>query len=207
MSTRERPQRMSPEVTGHDAMSWPAEESGGAPAGDHRPDALRSADVFGASRDDAMLLDVGAAQPFEIRRRSWLYGLVVLVAWSLAGGFAWIALDRSQDVPQPWVWGASGVLLAIGLAFVWMLRQVRTPLFVADLHGVRLLGENGWVGFLWREMGDVCVDPRRLLRGPRVRVRGQGDDREHSITLGFATNVSAPQAEIELARRRAAASY
>ncbi|MGJ9422703.1 hypothetical protein [Aeromicrobium sp. CF3.5] len=198
---------MSTDVMGRDVMSWPDDESGGSSPDARRAGGLRGADIFGGPRDDAMLLDVGAAQPFEIRRRSWLYGLVGLTAWALAGGFGWIALERPQYAPLPWVWGACGVLVAIGLVFAWMLRQVRTPLFVADLHGVRLLGENGWVGFLWREMGDVAVDPRRLLRGPRVRVRGQGDDREHSITLGFATNVSAPQAEIELARRRAAASY
>lgn len=189
---------MSTDVMGEDLTESP---------GDPRAASHRAADPFGGPRDDAMLLDVGAAQPFEIRRRTWLYALVVLVAWSLAGGFAWIALDQTRYAPQPWVWGACGVLVALGLAFVWMLRQVRTPLFVADLHGVRLLGDDGWVGFLWREMGDVRVEPRRLLRGPRVRVRGQGDDREHSISLGFATNVSAPRAEIELARRRAAASY
>ncbi len=202
MSTREHAQR-----TGTDVMSWPEDGSGTVPAEDRQVPGRRGGDLFGDPREDAMLLDVGAAQPFEIRRRSWLYALVVLLAWALAAGFAWIALDRPGYAPQPWLWTACGVLVAIGLAFTWMLRQVRTPLFVADLHGVRLLGENGWVGFLWREMGDVRVESRRLLRGPRVSVRGQDDDREHSITLGVATNVSAPRAEIELARRRAAASY
>jgi hypothetical protein len=166
----------------------------------------RADDVFGP-RDDAMLHDLGAAEPFEIHRRSWLFVVLVVLAWGVAGAYAWYALERADPQLQPWLWGVVGVLALVGLSFAWMLRQVRTPVFVADLHGVRMLGETGWVGFLWREMGEVSIDRRRLLRGPQVRVRGGDDADDHTISLGLATNVSAPRAEIELARRRDAASY
>lgn len=144
------------------------------------------------------------AEPFEIRRRVWLFALLLLVSWGLAGGYGWLAYDREM----PYLWGVTGALVLIGLVFTRMLRQVRMPLLVADLHGVRLLSPTGWVGFLWREMGDIGVEPRRGLRqGPRVRVRGVEDDRVLTVPLGLATNVSAPRAEVELARRREAASY
>lgn len=172
------------------------------PASAHRDD-----DPFGGPRDDAMLHDVGAAEPFEIYRRSWLFALLVVLGWGLAGAYAWYALERADNRLLPWLWVVVGVLGLIGLAFAWTLRQVRTPVFVADLHGVRMLGDTGWVGFLWREMGEVSIDRRRLLRGPQVRVRGGEDGDDHTISLGLATNVSAPRAEIELARRREAASY
>lgn len=144
------------------------------------------------------------SEPFEIRRRGWLFAVLLLASWSLAGGYGWLAHDRDE----PYLWAVTVVLGLLGLAFAWQLRAVRTPLLVADLHGVRLLSRTGWVGFLWREMGDIEVEPRRGLRGTaHVRVRGVDDDREHTVPLGLATTVSAPQAEIELARRRDAASY
>ena len=145
----------------------------------------------------------GLDEPFEIRRRIWLFLLVLLVSWALAGAYGWLGYDRDE----PYLWGVTGGLIVIGLVFARMLRQVRTPLLVADLHGVRMLSPSGWVGFLWREMGDIAVERRSLRHGPRVRVRGLEDDRDLTVPLGLATNVSAPRAEIELARRREAASY
>lgn len=145
----------------------------------------------------------GLDEPFEIRRRIWLFLLLLLLSWSLAGAYGWLGHDREE----PYLWGVAGVLAVIGLVFARMLRQVRTPLLVADLHGVRMLSSSGWVGFLWREMGDIAVERRSLRHGPRVRVRGVEDDRDLTVALGLATRVSAPRAEIELARRREAASY
>lgn len=142
--------------------------------------------------------------PFEIRRRVWLFVLLLVVSWALAGAYGWVALDRQQ----PAWWAATAGLGLIGLIFVRMLLHVRTPLLVADLHGVRMLSGSGWVGFLWREMGEIAVERRRGLRqGPVVRVRGMEQHDDLTVSLGLGTNVSAPRAEIELARRRNAASY
>ncbi|MGA8850298.1 MAG: hypothetical protein WB508_01140 [Aeromicrobium sp.] len=145
----------------------------------------------------------GLDEPFEIRRRVWLFIVVMMASWALAGAYGWLGYDREE----PYLWGVAGGLFLIGLVFARMLRQVRTPLLVADLHGVRMLGPAGWVGFLWREMGDITVERRSLRHGPRVRVRGLEDRRDLTVPVGLATNVSAPRTEIELARRREAASY
>lgn len=142
--------------------------------------------------------------PFEIRRRVWLFVLLLLVSWALAGAYGWMAYDRQE----PYLWAVVAVLALIGMVFVRMLLQIRTPLLVADLHGVRMLSRSGWVGFLWREMGEIAVERRRgFWRGPVVRVRGTEQQGDLVVSLGLATNVSAPRAEIELARRRNAASY
>lgn len=142
--------------------------------------------------------------PFEIRRRVWLFALLLVISWALAVAYGWLAYDREQL----YLWPVAAGMAMIGLAFVRMMLQIRTPLLVADLHGVRMLSRSGWVGFLWREMGQITVERRRgLRRGPQVRVRGIEDDGDLTVSLGLATNVSAPRAEIELARRRDAASY
>jgi hypothetical protein len=142
--------------------------------------------------------------PFEIRRRVWLFALLLVISWALAVAYGWLAYDREQL----YLWPVAAGMAMIGLAFVRMMLQIRTPLLVADLHGVRMLSRSGWVGFLWREMGQITVERRRgLWRGPQVRVRGIEDDGDLTVSLGLATNVSAPRAEIELARRRDAASY
>lgn len=159
--------------------------------------------VPGAGTASGPAADPSLAEPFEIRRRVWLFVVLLIAAWGLAGAYGWLAHDRDE----PWLWGVAGLLIVIGLVFARSLRQVRTPLLVADLHGVRLLGPRGWVGFLWREMGDIGVARRRGLRGPFLRVRGAEDDRELTVPLGLGTTPSAPRAEVELARRREAASY
>ncbi len=187
-------------------MSAVTESSAGVrPPGAHgdpqHPDPLPS-DHLGFDRLESG--SEGLDEPFEIRRRIWLFALLLVVSWALAGGYGWLAHDRDE----PYLWGVSGFLALVGLVFARMLRQLRTPLLVADLHGVRMLGPSGWVGFLWREMGDIAVERRRGVRhGPRVRVRGIEDDQDLTVSLGLATNASAPRAEIELARRRNAASY
>jgi hypothetical protein len=141
---------------------------------------------------------------FEIRRRSSLYALLALVSLALAAGFGWLAVDR--DLPLLAV--PAVLLLVLGLNHLRGLRDARTPLFVADDHGVRLRAGEGWVGLLWSEMAEIKVEAREGVRhDPRIKVVSSDGQRFYTSPLGLATNVSPGEAEVQLARRRSAAAY
>lgn len=144
------------------------------------------------------------SEPFEVRRRTGLYIVLIVVCVAVAGGFGWLAADR-----EDYVLIAPAVVL-LGLA-VMLLRGVgdpRTPLFVADDHGIRLRSDNGWVGLLWSELGELKVEPREgVLHDPRIKVVSSDGRRFYTSPLGLATNVSPGEAEVQLASRRSAAAY
>ena len=141
---------------------------------------------------------------FEIRRRTGLYLLLVLLCLALAAGFGWVAYDREQ----PLLAVPAVVLVLIAGTHARGLRDARTPLFVADDHGVRLRSDHGWVGLLWSELGEIKVEPREGVRhDPRIKVVSTDGLRFYTSPLGIATNVSPGEAEIQLARRREAAAY
>ncbi len=143
-------------------------------------------------------------ESFEIHRRTSLYGLLALVSLALAAGFGWLVHDRDQPLfAIPAV-----LLLALALNYLRGLRDARTPLFVADDYGVRLRAEQGWVGLLWSEMGEIKVERREGIRhDPRIKVVSVDGRRFYTSPLGLATNVSPGEAEVQLARRRTAAAY
>jgi hypothetical protein len=102
----------------------------------------------------------------------------------------------------------TGALALLGLLNLRGLRDARTPLFVADDHGVRMKAREGWVGLLWSEMGEIRVERRIGLRyDPRVKVVSRDGTKFYTSPLGLATNVSPGEAEVQLARRRSAAAY
>jgi len=145
-----------------------------------------------------------STEAFEIRRRTGLYLLLAVLSLALAGGFGWLARDR--DLPLLMI--PAVVLVALGLNHLRGLRDARTPLFVADDHGVRLRADEGWVGLLWSEMGEIKVEPREGVRhDPRIKVVSTDGRRFYTSPLGIATNVSPGEAEVQLARRRSAAAY
>jgi len=122
----------------------------------------------------------------------------------LAGGFAWLAYDRSDLV----LLAPVAALLVMGVVNLYGLRNARTPLFVADDHGVRLRGREGWVGLLWSEMGEIRVERRAGIRhDPRVKVVSSDGTRFYTSPLGLATDTAPGEAEVQLARRRSAAAY
>jgi hypothetical protein len=144
------------------------------------------------------------AEAFEIRRRTGLYLVLALACLGLAGGFAWHALDRSQPVLLVPV----ALLVVVAVNHLRALRDARTPLFVADDHGVRLWAPDGWVGLLWSEMGEIRVERRDGVRyDPRIKVVSSDGRKFYTSPLGIATNVSPDEAEVQLARRREAAAY
>lgn len=143
-------------------------------------------------------------EDFEIRRRTGLYLVMVLVCLAVAGGFGWLAGDRKE----PWYVVPLVVLVVVAATYLRGLRDARTPLFVADDHGVRLRADKGWVGMLWGEVGEIKVERREGVRhDPRIKVVSSDGRRFYTSPVGLATNVSPAQAEIQLARRREAAAY
>jgi hypothetical protein len=143
-------------------------------------------------------------EDFEIRRRTGLYLVLVLLCLALAAGFAWLAYDRSDSLlVVPAV-----VLVIVAATYVRALRDASTPLFVADDHGVRLRSDKGWVGMLWSELGEIKVERREGVRhDPRIKVVSTDGRRFYTSPVGFSTNVSPGEAEVQLARRREAAAY
>lgn len=144
------------------------------------------------------------SEAFEIHRRTSLYLLLAVLSFALAAGFGWLVSDRDE----PLLAIPAVILLGLGLNNLRGLGDSRTPLFVADDHGVRLRAEQGWVGLLWSEMGEIKVERREGLRhDPRIKVVSVDGQRFYTSPLGLATNVSPGEAEVQLARRRSAAAY
>ena len=144
------------------------------------------------------------AESFEIRRRASIYVGVGVVALALGIAFGL----RAYSEKEPLMWILVAVLAVIAYLHLIAAVDARTPLFVADDQGVRLRSGHEWVGFLWQEMGDIRVERREgILYDARVKLLSGDGTRIYSAPLGFATNASPAEAEVQLARRRQAASY
>ncbi len=142
--------------------------------------------------------------PFVILRRTSLYVALTIVTLLLAAGFAATAIIRDDW----WLVLPAILFAALGIITLPGVGDARTPLFVADDHGVRMRHDNGWIGLLWSELGEIRVEPRVGLRhDARVKVISHDGLRIYDAPVGFATNVSPAEAEVQLARRRSAAAY
>jgi hypothetical protein len=142
--------------------------------------------------------------PFVILRRTGLYIGLTIAAFLLAAGFGALAFIREDW----WLVIPAAFFLVLGLITLPGVGDARTPLFVADDHGVRMRHQDSWIGLLWSELGEIRVEPRVGLRhDARVKVISHDGMRIYDAPVGFATNVTPAEAEHELARRRAAAAY
>jgi hypothetical protein len=142
--------------------------------------------------------------PFVILRRTGLYIVLTVTTLLIAAGFGALAFVRADW----WLLIPTVVFVVLGLITLPGVGDARTPLFVADDHGVRMRHENSWIGLLWSELGEIRVEPRVGLRhDARVKVISHDGLRIYDAPVGFATNVSPAEAEVQLARRRAAAAY
>jgi len=142
--------------------------------------------------------------PFVILRRTGLYIGLTIASLLLAAGFGALAFFREDW----WLVIPAAFFLVLGLITLPGVGDARTPLFVADDHGVRMRHQDSWIGLLWSELGEIRVEPRVGLRhDARVKVISHDGMRIYDAPVGFATNVTPAEAENELARRRAAAAY
>jgi hypothetical protein len=143
-------------------------------------------------------------EPFEIRRRVGIYFGIGIIAAALAVAFGF----RAYDKEQPLLWILVAVLAVMAYILLVAAFDSRTPLFVADDQGVRMRDGEEWVGFLWQEMGDLRIERRDgFFYDPRVKVLSGDGHRIFYAPLGFTTSASPAEAEVQLARRRSAASY
>ena len=144
------------------------------------------------------------AAPFVILRRTGLYIGLTIATFLIAAGFGTLAFLRDD-----WILVIpAAIFVALGLITLPGVGDARTPLFVADDHGVRMRHQQGWIGLLWSELGEIRVEPRVGLRhDARVKVISHDGLRIYDAPVGFATNVSPAEAEVQLARRRSAAAY
>lgn len=140
---------------------------------------------------------------FQIFRRAGLYLGTAILAVIAASALAVTALVRDLS----WLWAPAGVLVVLALIALPGIIDARTPVFVADRYGVRLHQGDNWVGLLWREISQVVVDPGRGGRDACIRILGKDGHRTYTCPVGLTTTVSVAEAEVELARRRAAAAY
>jgi hypothetical protein len=144
------------------------------------------------------------AAPFVILRRTGLYIGLTVATFLIAAAFGTLAFLRDDwmlVIP-------AAFFVALGLITLPGIGDARTPLFVADDHGVRMRHQHGWIGLLWSELGEIRVEPRVGLRhDARVKVISHDGLRIYDAPVGFATNVSPAEAEVQLARRRSAAAY
>jgi hypothetical protein len=101
----------------------------------------------------------------------------------------------------------AGVLILLALVALPGILDARTPVFVADRYGVRLHQKDNWVGLLWREIGMIVVNPGGGGRDAHIRIIGKDARQTYTCPVGLTTSVSVAEAEVELARRRAAAAY
>lgn len=142
--------------------------------------------------------------PFVIMRRTGLYVGLTVATLVIAVAFGVLAFVREDW----WLVIPAAVFAVLGAVTLPGVGDARTPLFVADDHGVRMRHQHGWIGLLWSELGEIRVEPRVGLRhDARVKVISQDGLRIYDAPVGFATNVSPAEAEVQLARRRSAAAY
>lgn len=100
--------------------------------------------------------DPGLRETVEVRRHAGLAGLVGVVAAAVA--IAWLSRATQSGAALDWVVVAVLALLAVGwlAAFV----DARTPLLVADDHGVRIRLGRAWQGLPWSALQSVEHHPR-----------------------------------------------
>ena len=106
-----------------------------------------------------------APEAVEVRRNA---GLAALVG-GLASAVAIAYLARATTTGAVLDWVLAGALALLGVAYLAVLVDARTPLLVADAQGVRLRLGRDWRGLPWGALSRVEHTPRRgLLRDGRL---------------------------------------
>ena len=155
-------------------------------------------------REYSVTLEESGIDPgFQIFRHTGLYLSTAILAVIAACALAVTALLREV----PWLWAPAGVLVVLALIALPGIIDGRTPVFVADRYGVRLHQGDNWVGLLWREISEIVVNPATGGRDACIRIVAKDSRQTYTCPVGLATTVSVAEAEVELARRRAAAAY
>ena len=155
------------------------------------------------SFDDSSMRKAPALEPFQVMRRTGLYIGAALLALAAAAAVGAAAFLRGPV----WLYVPAGILVIFALVALPGVTDAKTPIFVADEYGVRLHNRDTWIGLLWNEMGVLIVEPRNGFAEPRIKIVAKDGRSTYSTPVGLTTNVSVADAEVQLARRRAAAAY
>ncbi len=155
-------------------------------------------------REDYVTIEDSGIDPgFQIRRRAGLY--LGTTIFAVVASAASVVGATMQGVN--WLWAPAGVLFVLGLIALPGILDAHTPILVADRYGVRLHQGDNWVGLLWREISEIVVDPGGVGREAHIRIVGKDARQTYTCPVGLTTTASVSEAEVELARRRAAAAY
>lgn len=121
----------------------------------------------------------------EVRRR-----VPVAAALGLAGsGVAIAYLVRATSAGSVLDWTLCAVMAVVGGVQLFALLDARSPLLVADEHGLRVRRGRTWHGLPWSDVERVeHLAPRGPFRDGRLDVFGT-DGTEWSVRLGLATTV------------------
>jgi hypothetical protein len=121
----------------------------------------------------------------EVRRR-----VPLAAALGLAGsGVAIAYLVRATSTGSPVDWALCAVMAVVGGMQLLALLDARSPLLVADEHGLRVRRGRTWHGLPWSDVERIeHLSPRGPFRDGRLDVLG-ADDTQWSVRLGLATTV------------------
>ena len=84
-------------------------------------------------------------EPIEVHRNAGLLLLVAFGSLAMAGAYGWRAAQGSAGV----LWVVVAALVVIGGLHLVAWLDARTPVLVADEHGVRLRTGRAWQGLTW----------------------------------------------------------
>lgn len=126
---------------------------------------LSTHDTQGTGRDSAEEITerAGGASPVarpdtvEVRRRAVVPAAVGAVACAVA-----IAYLARAGGSGSWLdWALCLVMAALGVGNLLAVLDARTPLLVADAHGVRVRLGRTWRGMPWQDLEEIEHTPRR----------------------------------------------
>jgi cytoskeleton protein RodZ len=135
--------------------------------------------------DPAEIEHAEESSTVEVRRR-----VPLAVALGLAGsGVAIAYLVRATTTGSALDWAICAVMAAVGGVQLLALLDARSPLLVADEHGLRVRRGRTWHGLPWSDVERIeHLKPRGPFRDGRLDVFG-ADSIEWSVRLGLATSV------------------
>lgn len=131
-----------------------------------------------------------SGEPIEVRRNAGLLVLVAFGSLAMAAAYGWRASQESGAM----LWVVVTALVVIGALHLVAWLDARTPLLVADEHGVRLRDGREWRGFTWASIDRVELEPRKgFLRDGRIVVVPEDDADDLTLPMGLATTARAEE--------------
>jgi helix-turn-helix protein len=143
-----------------------------------------------------------AADAVEVRRNARLLGAIGMPAAGVAVAY----LDRALATGAVLDWALAAVMAVVSGAHLAGVVGARTPLMVADVHGVRIRTGRAWRGLTWGSLERVEHVPAGRVRDGRLVLVERHQDREPLVVpLGLSTTTSHRPEELTAALQELAA--